>query len=49
MVDDDPLIIEMLGAGLPYFGIATLTALSAAEARNLVAQRPDIGVVVCNI
>ncbi len=49
VVDDDPLIIEMLAAGLPYFGFVTLTAASAAEARNLIEKRRDIGAVVSDI
>jgi hypothetical protein len=38
VVDDDPLIIDTLAAGLPYYGFSTLTALSAAEARDLMAS-----------
>ncbi len=49
VVDDDPLIIDLLATGLPHFGFATLTALSAAQARDLIAVRPDIGVVVSDI
>jgi signal transduction histidine kinase len=49
VVDDDPLIIDMLAHGLPYFGFVTLPALSAAEARKLLAERSDIGVVVSDI
>ena len=49
VVDDDPLMIDMLATGLPYFGFATLTAISAAEARNVLAARRDIGVVVSDI
>ena len=49
VVDDDPLIIDMLAVGLPYFGFQTLTALSAAEACDLMARRNDIGVAVSDI
>jgi signal transduction histidine kinase len=49
VIDDDPLIIEMLAAGLPRFGYTTLSAASAAEARSLIAARQDIGVVVSDI
>jgi DNA-binding NtrC family response regulator len=49
VVDDDPLIIDMLAVGLPLFGLQTVTALSASEARDVMATRSDIGVVVSDI
>lgn len=49
VVDDEPLVLEQIGQALRRRGHAVTLAGSAAEAVDLVAMHPDIGVVVTDI
>lgn len=49
VVDDDRVVGQMIADGLAAMGHAVLTALSAGEARLLLQERHDIGVVVSDI
>ena len=49
VVDDEPVVATELAAGLCDMGYAAEHALSADEAMEILAARPDIGVLVTDI
>ena len=49
VVDDEPLVAEELAFFLVRRGLPALIAHRAAEALDIISQRPDIGVVVTDI
>ena len=49
VVDDEPVVLEQIAAALRRRGHDVTLAGSAAEAADLMARRPDIGVVVTDI
>lgn len=49
LVDDDPVILSELGEGLEYLGIPSLAAATAMDALALIAERPELQVVLTDL